>query len=237
MPWIDIMVLSIVGVGIGLSLMGISGAVLYSPLVVAIYGARSGNGIMFLPFLVADIYVAYKYRKNFDRATVLKLIPFSLVGMGIASYYANIIPDELFRKILGIIIVGASILYFLKKYEAKLTKMGWLFGVLGGAASYLANISGPIFNVYLLSYNRDEENFIGTRSVFFMFLNFLKFFLYFFIYKNINTYTLSRGIISVPTIFVGVYLGKLLLSKISQKTFNTTIVVLSLVVAVKLIFF
>lgn len=235
MDTLEILLMLAVGIGIGFSLMGMSTSVLFSPIIVSIYGSRLGNGIMFIPFLIADFYVSYLYRKNFDKKIVLKLLPFSVTGMIVASIFANSISEEIFRKIIAIIIVFASILFFLKKYEDKLSKLSWLFGVFGGASSYLANVSGPIFNVYLLSYKQRETDFIGTRAIFFTTLNIFKFFMYLFIFKNINTFTLIRGSIAIPTIFLGVFLAKQLLKRMDQKIFSLIIVLLGLIVAIKML--
>jgi hypothetical protein len=223
------------GVGMGFSLMGMSTSVLFAPIIVSLFGSRYGNGIMFLPFFVADVYVSWKYRHSFNKTTVLKLIPFSVLGMIIAGICAKYISEELFKWFIAGVIIFSSILFFMKKYEKHLTKLGWFFGLFGGASSYLCNISGPIFNVYLLSYEDTESNFLGTRSIFFTVLNFCKFFLYLFVYKNINSYTMSRGAISIPFIFVGVYLAKKLLDKIGAHTFNQIIVILSILAAIALV--
>ncbi|MDX8335821.1 sulfite exporter TauE/SafE family protein [Candidatus Cetobacterium colombiensis] len=231
----EILFMLIVGIGMGFSLMGMSTAILFSPIIVSIYGSKLGNGIMFVPFLVADLYVSYLYRKSYDKKIVLKLIPFSVLGMIIASIFANSISEDIFRKIIATIIIFASIIFFLKKYENKLTKLSWIFGIFGGASSYLANVSGPIFNIYLLSYKQDKDNFIGTRAIFFTAINIIKLFMYIFIFKNINTFTISRGAIAIPTIFLGVFLAKKLLKIMSQQKFNTTIILLGLIVALKML--
>ncbi|MCQ8211983.1 sulfite exporter TauE/SafE family protein [Cetobacterium somerae] len=235
MDTFEILLMLTAGIGMGFSLMGMSTAIVFSPILISIYGSKLGNGIMFIPFLIADLYVSYLYRKNYDKKIVLKLIPFSVVGMIIASIFATYISEYIFRKIIAIIIILASILFFLKKYEDKLTKLSWVFGIFGGASSYLANVSGPIFNIYLLSYKQNKEDFIGTRAIFFTVINIIKLFMYIFIFKNINSFTISRGVVAIPTIFLGVFLAKKLLKIINQKTFNTIIVFLGLIVAIKML--
>lgn len=231
----EILFMLLIGIGIGFSLMGISTSILFSPILVSIYGSKLGNGIMFIPYLIADFYVSYQFRNSFDKKIVMKLLPFSILGMFVASVFATSISEEFFRRIIAVIIIFSSILFFLKKYEHKLTKFSWLFGIFGGASSYLANISGPIFNVYLLSYTQKEDYYIGTRAIFLTAINIIKFFMYIFIFKNINTFTITRGSIAIPTIFLGVFLAKKLLKTINQKVFNTIIVLLGLVAAIKML--
>jgi hypothetical protein len=54
------------------------------------------------------------------------------------------------------------------------TKAIWacVVGIFGGAATMLTNSMGPILNVYLLSVRKlSPESYIGTRAMFFCFLN------------------------------------------------------------------
>lgn len=237
MTFIEIATIISTGIGIGLSMMGISVAVLYSPLMISVFGGNLGNGIMIFPFLVSDFYMIYKSRKSLNWKAAIKLMPSSIVGLIVASIIANRITHEEFRISIGFIIILASILYFSKKYSAKLEKIGWAFGFLGAISSYLANIAGPIFNIYFLSFKSDTKTYIGTRDLFFGLLNFIKFFIYLFVFKNINTFTFYRGLLVIPFVFVGGFIGKIIVSKLDQKIFNLIVVYLGLIVAMKLLFF
>lgn len=236
MDTFEILFLLAVGVGMGFSLMGMSTSILFAPIILSIYGSRLGNGIMIIPFIVADIYVTYLYRKSYDWKVVVKLLPCSFLGMLLAGISAKYISEQIFQYIIAFIIIFASIMFFLSKYEEKLKKLGWLFGILGGAASYLANVAGPILNVFFLAYEKDTKSFIGTRAMLFTVLNLLKLVLYILFFNNINMYTLSRGAIAIPTIFIGTYLAKQLIKHINQKTFNKIVVFLGLLVAIKMLF-
>ena len=237
MDLIEIVAIITTGIGIGFSMMGISIAVLYSPFIISIFGGSLGNGIMIFPFLVSDFYMIYRNRKFLNWKIVLKLLPSSILGLIIASIIANKITDEEFRIAIGLIIFIVSILYFSKKYSSNLKKFGWIFGVFGAIASYLGNVSGPIFNIYFLSFRNDTKTYVGTRDLFFGVLNFLKFFIYLFVFKNINSFTFYRGLLAIPFVFIGGFLGKIIITKVNQKTFNLIVVYLGLLVSIKLLFF
>ncbi|SJZ77435.1 hypothetical protein SAMN02745174_01515 [Cetobacterium ceti] len=231
----ELLILIITGLGIGMSLMGVSTSIIFSPLIVWAYGSKLGNGIMIIPYFIADIYITYKYRKDFNVKDTLKLVPFAFLGMILAIFLIPYISEEIFSKILGILIIITNLLFFIKNYEKKFKKFASFFGFFGGLSSYLANISGPIFNIYFLSLNKNQKNFIGNRALFFTFLNFIKLFLYFFIYKNISTYTLSRSLITIPFLFLGIFSTGFFLKKISSETFSKIIVFLSLIIAIYLL--
>ena len=224
----DILALAFMGVGMGFSLMGASTAVLFSPVIIAIYGSKLGNGIIFLPFFFANLVFAWQHRKRFNKTVVRKLLPAALCGMGAAALCANQIPEQMFRNLIGCAIVFSSLLFFIKQYETRLTSLGWLFGVLGGASSYLANVSGPIFNVFFLSFKPDEDTFVSTRSIFFAVLNGIKFVMYLTVFGNINSYTLTRGLFAMPFILVGIKLAAWLFARIRPETFVRLVVLLGL---------
>ncbi|MBC2855684.1 MAG: sulfite exporter TauE/SafE family protein [Cetobacterium sp.] len=236
MPILDIILTIFMGIGIGFSVMGMSTSILYSPLMAIFYGARLANGIMFIPFFFANLYVAYKHRNNYNKTIVLKILPFAFLGMGLAAYFGKDISDEMFDKVFAILIIFVSIFFFTKKYSSKLKKFGWFFGVLGGASSYLANVAGPVFNIFLLSFNPEEKNFIGTRAFIYIYFNMVKLFLYIYIFKNINFFTISRALIAIPMIFVGIFLAKLLLKHIDKDVFDKIVIFTSLLIALKMLF-
>ena len=235
MDFLEIIILLFCGIGMGFNLMGMSTAILFSPILIAFYGSHYGNAIMFIPFFISNIFVSYKYRDKFDKKLVFKVLPFALLGLVIASIIANYITEDIFKKVIAIIIFFASIIFFLKKYTEKLTHLGWLFGIFAAMSSYLSNIAGPILNVYFLSFKEGKDSFIGTRSIFFSIFNIFKLALYIFVFKNIDSFSIIRGAISLPTILLGVFLAKTILNHISQETFSRIIVLISLLVAFKLL--
>mmetsp|Transcript_30851 Transcript_30851/g.65188 ORF Transcript_30851/g.65188 Transcript_30851/m.65188 type:complete len:158 (+) Transcript_30851:673-1146(+) len=61
-----------------------------------------------------------------------------------------------------------------KKQLSPATKFLWacIVGIIGGVATMLTNSMGPILNVYLLSVAElSPQSYIGTRAMFFCFLN------------------------------------------------------------------
>ncbi len=59
--------------------------------------------------------------------------------------------------------------------------------------------------------------------------------MYIFVLKNIDSFTLTRSLISLPGIFIGAILSKIVLKVMSQKTFNTTVVIIGLIAGIKLL--
>jgi uncharacterized membrane protein YfcA len=92
-------------------------------------------------------------------------------------------------------------------------------GLFGGAATMLTNSMGPILNVYLLSVRQlSPESYIGTRAMFFCFLNLGK------LPMRFAAGTLGWSMIPLATCLgmvavVGVYCAKPIMLSMSEETF------------------
>ncbi|MCD7979937.1 MAG: sulfite exporter TauE/SafE family protein [Fusobacterium sp.] len=110
-----------------------------------------------------------------------------------------------------------------------------MFGFLGGFSSFIGNVSGPLMSIYLLNINLDKEKFYGTRCWFYFIVNFSKLILYFFFLKNINLFTVSRGACAIPTVFVGIFIGRFIVGKMNQNIFEKFIVLVSIISGLNLL--
>jgi uncharacterized membrane protein YfcA len=100
-------------------------------------------------------------------------------------------------------------------------------GILGGFATMIGNVAGPIFAIYLLAMHLPKNQFIGTGAWFFLIINFSKFPLHIFIWKTIDWNTLSLDLVLLPAIALGAYLGIQLVKKISDKMYRTAVIVVT----------
>jgi uncharacterized membrane protein YfcA len=70
---------------------------------------------------------------------------------------------------------------------------------------------------------------VGTAAWFFLILNYLKLPLQYFVWKNISAATLLLDLILAPCLFVGIFLGVILVKKISESLFRVFIYALLLI--------
>jgi uncharacterized membrane protein YfcA len=104
-----------------------------------------------------------------------------------------------------------------------------IFGVIGGFSTMIGNAAGPIMSVFLLSVRLPKAAFVGTAAWFFLILNYLKLPLQYFVWKNISAATLLLDLILAPCLLVGVFLGIILVKKISESLFRVFIYALLLI--------
>ena len=237
MSYLEILGMIGLGLGCGLSKLGIPAALVFSPILAGVYGGKASAGIIIIPVIVSDLIVMYIYRKNVDKKVLIKILPLTILGIIAAVRFGNNISDELFKRSMGIIIFIIGVLTLLKNFKIDFSKLSFLFGFLGGIAAFIGNVSGPMMSIYLLNIEMDKEKFLGTRTWFYFIINLIKVTLYVLVLKNIQIETFKLTSIAVPFVFVGVFLGKYFIEKMNQNMFEKFILIISMISGLKLIFF
>lgn len=232
---IEIFGMIILGLGAGFSKLGIPTALVFSPLLASLYGGKTSVGIIIIPVVISDFIMLYLYGKDLDLKTLKKILPMTMLGIIAAVFFGNNISDEFFKKSMGVIILAIGILTLLKSLNVNFSKLSHIFGFLGGFSSFIGNVSGPLMSIYLLNINLDKEKFYGTRTWFYFIVNFSKLILYFFFLKNVNFFTISRGACAIPTIFIGIFIGRYLVGKMNQNVFEKFIVIVSIISGLNLL--
>lgn len=237
MSYLEILGMIGLGIGCGLSKLGIPTGLIFSPILASIYGGKASAGIIIIPVLVSDLTVMYIYRKNADKKVILKILPLTFLGIIVAVIFGKYISDEIFKQSMGIIILVTGIITLMKNFKIDFSKLSILFGFLGGFASFIGNVSGPLMSIYLLNIEMDISKFYGTRTWFYFILNLIKAILYATVLKNIHFETFKLTSVAIPFVFVGVFTGKYFVEKMNQKLFEKFIVILSIISGLKLLFF
>lgn len=232
---IEIFGMIILGLGAGFSKLGIPTALVFSPLLASLYGGKTSAGIIIIPVVISDFTMLYLYGKELDLKILKKILPMTMLGIIAAVFFGNNISDEFFKKSMGVIILAIGILTLLKSLNVNFSKLSHIFGFLGGFSSFIGNVSGPLMSIYLLNINLDKEKFYGTRTWFYFIVNFSKLILYFFFLKNVNFFTISRGVYAIPTTFIGIFIGRYIVGKMNQNVFEKFIVIVSIISGLNLL--
>jgi hypothetical protein len=115
-------------------------------------------------------------------------------------------------------------------------------GVLAGFSTMVSNAAGPIMSIYFTGMMRLSKNeFMGTSAWYFFIFNLTKLPLYALLSlilpakPMVNSTTLLFDLIMLPIIIIGAFIGKWLLPRISESLFDSVVLVLAGVAALKLI--
>jgi hypothetical protein len=102
------------------------------------------------------------------------------------------------------------------------------YGVAAGFATTLANASGPVMNLYLLTKKLPKEKFVATGAWFFFAVNILKSPVYAW-YHLYSRASLLFDLLMVPAVLAGALAGRWLIRHMPQHVFEVLVIALTAV--------
>lgn len=236
------LVVLLVGLLIGLSKGGMGAVlvVLTTPLLSLVMPVQSAISLALPLLLIADGFALWVFWRKWDLHYVrLMLLPGAL-GVAVGSVILAVLPDFTLRRILGVFTL-VFILYRL--FASRLTGLayrprvwhGYAAGAASGLGSALANTGAPPFTAYMLLQRVPPIVFAGTTTLFFAIINALK--LPGLLITGI--FDLEQFVATLwvlPTIPVGVLLGRWLIERINPVAFERLLLVLLALAAGLLLF-
>jgi hypothetical protein len=223
---------------VGMSKVGIAGiSMFYIPVLALIFGGKTSTGILLPMLMMADIFGVAYYHRHAEWKYLAKLLPWAFVGIGIGLWVGKIINDEWFKNIIAVLVfAGVGIMLWRERqHRTDIFPHTWWFaaimGVLGGFATMIGNVAGPIFAIYMLAMNLPKNAFIGTGAWFFLIVNFFKFPLQVWVWNNIGWKTIVMDLMMLPAIAAGAFLGIWIVRKIPDKAYRTFIIIVTVLSA------
>lgn len=231
-------VIMVCGMLIGMSKVGVPGVSMIAvPALAFIFGAKQSTGVLLPILMMADIFGVAYYRRHANWSKVIKVLPWAIVGVLLALWIGEIVNDKQFKNLIAVL-VFISIGLMLWQDKRKGTHFfpdKWWFaasmGILGGFATMIGNVAGPVFAIYLLAMHLQKNNFIGTGAWFFLIINISKFPLQLFVWKNISIETLTIDLMTLPAIALGAVLGFKFVKLIPEHTYRGFVIVITVISA------
>ncbi len=232
---------ALAAVVVGVSKSGIGGLGMLAVVLFAqILPAKQATG-MVLPLLCfGDVVGATYYRKHANWHHLWRLFPWTAAGVVIGYFALDVIDDRQARVLIGGIVLGLVAMHLIRRrfagHEAE--HGAWFaptIGVLAGFTTLVANAAGPLMAVYMLAMRLPKLDYVGTGAVFFLLLNLFK--VPFMVHLGlINAASFSLNLTLVPLVFAGAWVGRKLIVRIEQETFENLALGLSLLAGVRLLF-
>lgn len=230
---------------IGMAKTGINGlGTLVVPLMAFAFGGLPSSGLVLPMLIMADIFGVFYYHRNAHFTTLIKIMPWALVGIIAGLITGKAISPEWFKKLMGILLIISMMVmlwneFKIKKSDKKILK-SWLsipFGITGGFSTMIGNAAGPVMSIYLLLKKLPKNQFIGTAAWFFFIVNLVKLPLQIWGWHNITIETLIFNLKMMPFIALGAFLGIRLVSLISEKIYKWIIIIGTLISSAGLLIF
>lgn len=221
---------------IGLSKGGLGGpfpVALVAPLLSLVMPPQEAVPLMVPMLIFADFFAMKIYWRKWDAHLIRLMLPLGIVGV----VMGGVLLARLDATILKVIIILSTLLIIGYRFAAqRLASIeykpqnwhGYLAGWSSAVGSTLANAGAPTFTIYLLLQNVPPIPFIGTTTLFFAVLNWVK--IPIFIQQDLlDIQRLLTLWWVLPLIPISVWVGRKSLDWIDQQLFERILLALLLV--------
>lgn len=226
---------------IGLSKGGLGGGLgpLITVLVALVTSPDVAIGLLLPLLMVGDVAALVAHRGRWDRRLLARLLPGAVVGVAVASVFLRGVTPELLRVTLVVVIV-ATVAY--KVLEPRLGDRrlrvrpwhGIVAGFVSGVTSTVAHVGGPPVVIYLLLARTAAVGYVATLAVFFWVVNWIKVPGY-LVAGLFDWSLLVRLAPTAALIPVGTAVGRVVVHRVDQATFDRLVLVLLVAGAVLLL--
>lgn len=227
---------------LGMAKGGFSGVgALATPLLALAIPPATAAALLLPVLLVQDVVSVWAFRKTWDGWIVAWMLPGAAVGVAAGSLFAARVDEGKLLLALGVITLAFG-LYRLwiergGRIVAASNSPGWvgsLFGVAMGATSQIAHAGGPPFQMWVTPRRLRHETFVGTSSVAFAVVNWMKVPSY-LVLGTLNRETLIAAALLLPLAIGSTLIAVRLIRRLDAARFYTIIYGLMVALGVKLI--
>jgi uncharacterized membrane protein YfcA len=227
---------------IGMAKVGVQGTGMATiPILALLFGAKDSTGIALGMLVCADIMAVIYYHRHADWTLLWRLFPAAALGVALGTVFGNLVSDALFKQAM-VLFIAASIALMVWQ---ELRKSAWIpkhaifantAGILGGIATMVGNMAGPIMAVYLLSQRMSKQVYIGTGAWFFLAINVFKIPFHVFAWNTITLDTAVVNVVTVPLIALGAVAGIAIVKRVKDGAYRWFVIGMTAVSALLLLF-
>lgn len=234
-------VLTFAGLVTGFSKFSVGGmGLLILPIIMMVVPGPEALALIVPMYIVTDIMAVLTYRQKIAWGVLARLLPLSLLGMLIGSWWLSGVDASAFSIMLGVLIIGVIVLgFWLDHRPASFMShpvSAYITGFFAGFVSLIANAAGPLFSLFLVEQKLDKPAYVSTRAWLFLILNTCKV-PAFIALGYFHQDTLRMSLYCLPGLAVGALIGYWLYNRLSLTQFKWLIRLMAALAAIKLILF
>ena len=205
------------------ALTGFGCTVLALPFTISLIGIEFGKPVLIVLGFVQCLVVAIEQFKDINWNEVKKVVSYVAIGMPIGLICYKFLPKEMLITCLSVFMLLVSIkgLLELKGYEFKTPKnivLNFLL-FLGGIIHGAFVSGGPLLMIYSTEKIKNKDTFRATMCIIWVILN--AFLMVDGLISGVYTSEVFNYIlISLPALFIGIWLANKLTCKVNQRMFN-----------------
>jgi len=234
-------------VGVGISKSGLPGISLLHVVIFAeLFPGLASTGVVLPMLIMGDLGAVWLFRRHAQWNHVGRTLPpacFGVVaGWAIMRWaQSSGVPGARFNTVIGTIVLALALIQL-----GRNCKPMWFaqvphtrafavtMGFAAGVTTMMANAAGPVMALYLLAVALPKDEFVGTGAWFFLLVNLFK--VPFSAQLGLITgQTLLFNVVLIPGIAVGLWSGRAVVARLSQRGFDSFVLVFAILAAVKLL--
>lgn len=227
----------IVGIGKG----GFAGGlgVLAVPMLALVSSPIQAAGIMLPILCVMDVTGVKAWLRRWDRQLMAKLLPSAVLGIVIGALTFRYVSEAFLEVLIGAMALLFSLRYWLGgrlrlRVSLPDRPARWLWSGMSGYTSFVAHAGGPPLMIYLLPKKLDKSVFVGTVTIYFAVVNYVKLIPYALL-GQLSAENLGTSLLLVPAAVLGVKLGVWMHDRVDAVLFNKLMYVFLFGTGVKLL--
>lgn len=228
----------ILGTNIIQGITGFAGTVLAMPFGIKLVGYGVAKPVLNVLGIISGIYVFIGNRRSVNWKELVKIVVIMTVGILAGVFIKSLLVEEeqILYMLLGIIVIGLAVkgLFTMEREEKGESEFRIILLPLAGIVHGIFVSGGPLLISYLTTRIRDKISFRATISTVWIFLNTL--ILLDDVRSGYWTPELMKvQLISIPFLLAGMFIGGVLVKRMSQRKFMKLTYILLIISGISLL--
>lgn len=203
------------------TISGFGSSILFVPIASLFFDFKVVLGITAIFHVFSNLSKIYLFRKGIDKQIAFKMGLPAIVFVIIGALLTNLFPQRELELMMGLLVFLLAIYLLLHQKSTIAQTNGNLIkgGVISGFLAGLVGTGGAIRGLTLTAFGLEKDIFIATSALIDLGVDSSRAIVY-----TLNGYVHQEMLLTIPFLlaisFVGTWIGKLLLNKISQQLFK-----------------
>lgn len=216
---------------------GFGSSMLFVPIAGYFLDFHSVLGVTAIYHLSSNISKIYFFREGFDKKLVINMGITSILFVILGAFLSKSISSKLLELLLALFLISLSVLLlFFRNKRLKPTRTNAILGgSISGFTAGLLGTGGAIRGVVLASYGLHANVFIATSALIDLGIDASRSVVY-----SLNGFVHKDDLYLIPILlivsFTGTYIGKKIVNLMSEKQFQTMVLLLILITGIITLF-
>lgn len=208
---------------------GFGSSLFFVPIASYFLDFHSVLGITALFHVLSNLTKIFFFKKGYDKKLIINIGLPAVLFVILGAYLSKFINTKLLEVLLAFFLVTISLLLLIfRNFSLQPTTANSIFGgVISGLIAGLIGTGGAVRGITLAAFNLKSEAFIATSAIIDLGIDSSRSVVYF-----LNGYIHPHDLYLVPILLVvsiiGTYIGKKILSHISETQFKSIVLILIL---------